>query len=131
MAKKRPPRDPEAEQLIFPFALRVGDVPVDEETRAEVVSPPRSGPAGKTTHAWVRRDGETVQRETSWKAWRKVRVFEEPPREFDHGGFADDVWSITRRNQSAIRYSDSRRSSRYARSCALVTAGIPGIYATL
>jgi hypothetical protein len=74
VAKKRPASNPQPEQLVFPFELRVGDVIDDEGTRAEVVSPPKAGPAGKTTGAWVRREGETIQRETIWEAWRKVQV---------------------------------------------------------
>jgi hypothetical protein len=73
MPKKRPAR-PQAEQLAFPFELRVGDVIDDEGTRAEVVAPPKAGPAGKTTGAWVRREGETAHRAMVWEAWRKVRV---------------------------------------------------------
>jgi hypothetical protein len=73
MPKKRLARQ-EPEQLVFPFELRVGDVIDDDGARAQVVSPPKTGPAGKTTGAWIRRDGETVQRAMVWDAWRKVRV---------------------------------------------------------
>jgi hypothetical protein len=27
-----------------------------------------------TTRAWLRREGETVQHEAVWEAWRRVRV---------------------------------------------------------
>jgi hypothetical protein len=72
--RKRPRSPAQPEQLIFPFELRLGDVIDDEGTRAEIVAPPKAGPAGKTTNAWIRRDGETVQRHTVWDVWRKVRV---------------------------------------------------------
>jgi hypothetical protein len=55
-------------------ATCVGDVIDDDTTRAEVVAPTKAGPAGKTTGAWIRREGETVQRAMVWEAWRKVRV---------------------------------------------------------
>jgi hypothetical protein len=29
---------------------------------------------GKTTRAWIRREGESVQREAVWESWQKVRV---------------------------------------------------------
>jgi hypothetical protein len=75
MAKKRKaPVGPEPEQLVFPFELRVGDVILDDGAHAKVVSPPKAGPAGKTTGAWIRRDEETFQRQMVWEAWRKVRV---------------------------------------------------------
>jgi hypothetical protein len=35
---------------------------------------PKAGPAGKTTGAWICREGESVQRAMVWDAWRKVRV---------------------------------------------------------
>ena len=73
MAKSRP-RDPQPEQLVFPFQLRVGDVIVEDGVRAEVVASPRNSVGGKMTHAWVRSEGETVRREITWEAWRKVRV---------------------------------------------------------
>ena len=72
-SRKRSAR-PQPEQLIFPFELRLGDVVLEEGTRAEVVGPPESMKNGKTTRAWVRREGDTVQREAVWEAWRKVRV---------------------------------------------------------
>lgn len=72
--KKPPARDPEPDQMVFPFLLRVGDIVLDGDAHAEVVSPPKAGPAGKTTRAWVRREGETVQHEVLWDAWRKVKV---------------------------------------------------------
>jgi hypothetical protein len=56
---------------VFPFELRVGDMIDDDGMRAEVVSPQKTGPAGKTTSAWTRRAGEIVQRQTVWDAWRK------------------------------------------------------------
>ena len=46
----------------------------DEGAHAEIVAPPKAGPAGKTTSAWTQREGETVQRQTVWDAWRKVKV---------------------------------------------------------
>jgi hypothetical protein len=42
--------------------------------RAEVVGAPSSLKGGKTTRAWLCREGETVQQEVVWEAWRKVRV---------------------------------------------------------
>jgi len=48
--------------------------------RSEVVGPPESMKNGKTTRAWVRAEGEAVQRETVWEAWRKVRVSGGQPR---------------------------------------------------
>jgi hypothetical protein len=75
MPKKRPARpQPEPEQLVFPFQLRVGDVVLEDGARAEIVGPPTVVKGGKGTRVWVRRDGETMQRETVWEAWRKVRV---------------------------------------------------------
>jgi len=74
VAKKGTASVPQSEQLVFPFELRVGDVIVDEGIRAEVVAPPKTGPAGKTTGAWIRHEGETVQRAMVWDTWRKVRV---------------------------------------------------------
>ena len=62
------------DQLVFPFELHVGDVIDDDGARAEIVAPPKAGPAGKTTGAWIRREDETVQRAMVWDAWRKVRV---------------------------------------------------------
>jgi hypothetical protein len=77
MPKKPPsPKRPAAEQLIFPFQLRVGDVVLGDGARAEIVGPPTTTGqgTGKTTRARVRHEGETVQREGVWEAWRKVRV---------------------------------------------------------
>ncbi len=75
MPKKRPGRpQPAPEQLVFPFQLRVGDVILEDGVRAEVVAVPSSLKGGKATRGWVRREGETVQREAVWEAWRKVRV---------------------------------------------------------
>ena len=83
MARKRPvARDPKPEpgtardqQLVFPFQLRVGDVILDAgDERTEVVGPPSTMVSGKMTRALVRREGDTVQREAVWEAWRKVRV---------------------------------------------------------
>jgi hypothetical protein len=62
------------EQLVFPFQLRVGDVILEEGVRAEVVGAPSSLKNGKPTHAQIRREGETVQREAVWEAWQKVRM---------------------------------------------------------
>jgi hypothetical protein len=55
-------------------APRVGDVILEDGVRAEVVGAPSSLKNGKTTRAWLRREGETVQREAVWEAWRTVRV---------------------------------------------------------
>jgi hypothetical protein len=74
MARKRPASGPQPEQLVFPFQLRVGDVILEDGVRAEVVGAPSSLKNGKTTRAWLRREGETVQREAVWEAWRTVRV---------------------------------------------------------
>jgi hypothetical protein len=74
MARKRPAPDPQPEQLVFPFQLRAGDVILEDGVRAEVVGAPTSMKGGKTTRAWLRRDGETVQHEAIWEAWRRVRV---------------------------------------------------------
>ena len=68
-------RDPKPEQPVFPFQLRVGDVILDEgNERTEIIGPPTSMNSGKMTRALVRREGDTVQREAVWEAWRKVRV---------------------------------------------------------
>jgi hypothetical protein len=81
MVRKRParapkPAKPNPEQLVFPFFdLRVGDVVLEEDGgRAEVVGRPTNASNGKTTRSWLRREGETVQREAVWEAWRRVRV---------------------------------------------------------
>jgi hypothetical protein len=74
MARKRSASDPQPEQLVFPFQLRVGDIILEDGVRAEVVGAPASLKGGKTTRAWLRREGETVEREADWEAWRKVRV---------------------------------------------------------
>jgi hypothetical protein len=74
MARKRPAPGPQPEQLVFPFQLRVGDVILDDGAPAEVVGVPTSMKGGKTTRAWLRRDGESVEREAIWEAWRRVRV---------------------------------------------------------
>jgi len=76
MARKHPARAPQPEQLVFPFQLRVGDVILEDGARAEIVSAPASMKGGKTTRAWLRRDGETVQREAVWEAWRKIRLIQ-------------------------------------------------------
>jgi hypothetical protein len=60
MARKRPPSDPQPEQLVFPFQLRVGDVILEDGAPAEVVGTPAGMKSGKTPRAWLRRDGETV-----------------------------------------------------------------------
>lgn len=65
---------PQAEQLVFPFQLRIGDVILDDGARAEVMGRPTNASNGKTTRAWLLREGETVQREAVWEAWRRVRV---------------------------------------------------------
>jgi hypothetical protein len=67
VAKKRPTRDPQPEQLVFPFELRIGDVILDDGMRAEVTGPPESMKNGKTTRAWVHHEGETVQRAMVWR----------------------------------------------------------------
>jgi hypothetical protein len=59
MVRKRPARDPQPEQLVFPFQLRVGDVILEDGVRTEVVGQPTSMVSGKMTRAWVRREGET------------------------------------------------------------------------
>jgi hypothetical protein len=74
MARKRPTSAPQPEQLVFPFQLRVGDVILADGAPAEVVGAPTAMKSGKTTRAWLRRDGETVQREVVWDTWRKVRA---------------------------------------------------------
>jgi hypothetical protein len=74
MARKRPTNGPQPEQLVFPFQLRLGDVILEEGVRAEVVGRPTNATNGKTTRAWLCREGETVQHEAVWEAWRKVRV---------------------------------------------------------
>jgi hypothetical protein len=63
---------------VFPFQLRIGDVILEDGGRVEVTGPPESMRNGKTTRAWIRREGETVQREVVWEAWRKVRVVKKP-----------------------------------------------------
>ena len=77
MPKKRPPR-PQPEQLVFPFELRVGDIILEDGRQAEVTAPPIAEKSGKTTRAWLRHEGETVQREVVWEARRKVRVVRSP-----------------------------------------------------
>lgn len=74
MARKRPAAAPQPEQLVFPFQLRVGDVILDDGVRAEVVGAPASVKNGRTTRAWLRREGEALQREVVWESWQKVRV---------------------------------------------------------
>jgi hypothetical protein len=74
MARKRPASGPQPEQLVFPFELRVGDVILEDGVRAEVVGAPSSLKGGKTTRAWLLREGEPVPREAVWEAWRRVRV---------------------------------------------------------
>ncbi len=76
MARKRAAHEPkpETEQLVFPFQLRVGDVIVEDGVRHEVVGKPSGMSSGKMMRGWLRREGETVQREALWEAWRKVRV---------------------------------------------------------
>ena len=74
MARKRPARDPQPEQLVFPFQLRVGDVILEDGVRTEVVGQPSSMVSGKMTRAWVHREGDTAQHEAVWEAWRKIRL---------------------------------------------------------
>ena len=86
MARKRPLSGPKREQpgfplparppeqLVFPFQLRVGDVVLEDGVRAEVVALPSSMKDGKTTRAWIRPEGGTVQREAVWGSWQRVRV---------------------------------------------------------
>ena len=78
MARKRPAPDPQPEQLVFPFQLRLGDVVLEDGSRAEVVGAPISERSGKTTRAWVQHQGEPIQREAVWDAWRKLRVVRSP-----------------------------------------------------
>ena len=79
MTHKRQPRDPQPEQLIFPSQLQVGDVILEEGTHAEVVGRPTNASNGKTTRAWLRREGESVQHEAVWEAWRKVWMVRRAP----------------------------------------------------
>lgn len=74
MARKRAAEapDPQPEQLVFPFRLRVGDVVLEDEERFEVVGRPTNAANAKPTRAWLRREGETVQREAIWEEWREV-----------------------------------------------------------
>lgn len=67
-------RQPQPGQLVFPFGRRLGVVVFEDGARAEVVGLPESMRNGKTTRAWLRRQGETVQREAVWEAWRRLRV---------------------------------------------------------
>ncbi len=61
MAKKRPARRDQPEQLVLPFQLRVGDVILEDGTCAEVVGRPTGMSGGKLMHAWLLREGETVR----------------------------------------------------------------------
>ena len=65
---------PPARAARVPFQLQVGDVIVENGAHAEVVGRPTNAANGKTTRAWLRREGETVQHEAVWEAWRKLRV---------------------------------------------------------
>jgi hypothetical protein len=59
MPTKRPSRERTvAEQLVFPFQLRVGDVILEEGARPEVVGRPTGMGGGKMMRALVRRQGE-------------------------------------------------------------------------
>jgi hypothetical protein len=58
MARKRPAKDPQPKQLVFPFDLRVGDVIFEDGAHAEVVGRPTAASNAKTTRAWLRRDGD-------------------------------------------------------------------------
>src|SRR5262245_46816265 len=62
MPQKRPGGSPRPDQLVFPFQLQVGDVILEDGARAEVVGRPTNATNGKTTRAWVRDEGATVQR---------------------------------------------------------------------
>src|SRR5262245_32546010 len=73
MSRKRSAQ-PSAEQLVFPFQLQVGDVVREDGARLEVVGRPTAMTGGKMTRAWLRAEGETVQREAVWEAWRKLRI---------------------------------------------------------
>ena len=76
MARKRAAEapDPQPEQLVFPFRLRVGDVILEDGVRAEVVGAPTGMRSGKSMRAWIRRADETFQREAVREAWQKVRI---------------------------------------------------------
>lgn len=75
MRRKRPSqKQPAEEQLVFPFQLRVGDVILEDGDRFEIVGRPTGASSGKMTRARVRRQGEEIQHEAMWEAWRKLRV---------------------------------------------------------
>ncbi len=76
MARRRAALEhkPQPEQLVFLFQLHVGDVILEDGVRHEVVGKPSSMSSGKIMRGWLRREGETVQREALWEAWRKVRI---------------------------------------------------------
>jgi len=79
MPRKRPsPRRPAAEQLVFPFQLRKGNVVLEDGARLEVVGLPASMRSGKTTRVMVRRDGHTSAHPAVWQAWRKLQVIRPP-----------------------------------------------------
>jgi len=72
--KRRSPKPPAAEQLVFPLQLRVGDVLLEDGDRLEIVGRPTGGSGGKMTRALVRREGDITPHEAMWEVWRKVRV---------------------------------------------------------
>jgi hypothetical protein len=76
MPRKRAARsEPQPEQLVFPYQLRVGDVIVEDGTLAKVVErPPTGASGGKLTRAKIRREGEAAAHEVLWEAWRKVTL---------------------------------------------------------
>ena len=47
---------------------------VEDGARLEVVGRPTGMSGGKMMRALVRRQGEAVQHEAMWEAWRKLRV---------------------------------------------------------
>jgi len=72
--KRRSSRVRAAEELVFPFQLRPGDMVIEDGARLEIVGWPTSISGGRMTHARVRPEGETVERDTTWEAWRKLHV---------------------------------------------------------
>jgi hypothetical protein len=72
--RPRRPRQPFPDQLVFPNALRVGDVILDGATRETVVTRPVGISGGLYVTAKIQREGETVAHEAVWEAWRKLRV---------------------------------------------------------
>lgn len=47
---------------------------IEDGARLEIVGWPTSISGGRMTHARVRPEGETVERDTTWEAWRKLHV---------------------------------------------------------